>query len=145
MSQYTNAKPGFGAILNRANDAGTAWVKFAEVTAISWSGPSREIIETFILDAPSNYVDKLQGTLNPGSLTCNVNYTRLEFTDIKLQLETRGVRQYQLKLPDGEALEFDGFIAEMSLDVGSDDVMQGELTVEVSGQPVFVAVASATP
>ena len=147
MSQYTNAKAGVGASLRRrateSMDSTTGiWIPFAEVTSISWTGPSREVIETFVLDNPTDYVDKLQGVLNPGQVQFNVNYTREQYFDMKQQLETRGENQYQLRLPDGEALEFDGFIAELSLDLGSDDVMQGEATVEITGAPDFVSSAT---
>jgi hypothetical protein len=80
--------------------------------------------------------------LNAGSITFTINYTREQFFDLQQEMETRGNNQYQLELPDGEALEFDGFITELPLDIDSADVMQGEIAIEISGKPEFVSAAS---
>jgi hypothetical protein len=140
----TNAKPGIGASFSRwateAIDSTTGqWVELSEVTAIGWGGVSREVIEVFRLNNEDDYVNKLQGVLNAGSISLTINYTREQFFDLKAEMETRGNNQYQLKLPDGEALEFDGFITELPLDIGSDDVMQGEVVIEIDGKPDFVS------
>ena len=145
----TSAKPGIGAVLRRwatePIDSTTGiWKTIAEVTSLSWSGVSREVIETFVLNNADDYVNKLQGILNAGQISATINYTREQFFDLKQEAETRGNNQYQLELPDGEALEWDGFISELPLDpIGSDDVMQGEVTFEIDGKPDFVS--SATP
>lgn len=143
----TSAKPGIGAVLRRwateAIDSTTGqWVTIAEVTALSWSGVSREVIETFKLNNNDDYVNKLQGVLNAGNISATISYTREQFMDMKAEMETRGNNQYQIELPDGEALEWDGFITELPLDIGSDDVMQGEVTFEIDGKPDFVSSAS---
>lgn len=145
---YSNAKPGIGAYLKRfatesIDSTVGIWITLAEVTSISWTGPSREVIETFVLNNPSDYIDKLQGILNPGQMQFNLNYTREQYFNLKQELEIRGTHQYELVLPDGEALAFDGFISELGLDVESDDVMQGEATIEVVGKPDFISTASA--
>lgn len=143
----TNAKPGIGATLRRwateAIDSTTGqWVEIVEVTAISIGGASREVIETFKLNNADDYVNKLQGILNAGSISVTINYTREQFMDLKQEMETRGNNQYQIELPDGEALEFDGFITELPLDIASGDVMQGEVVFEIDGKPDFVSAAS---
>lgn len=143
----TNAKTGHGTILRRWMVTGIdstvgQWEEIVEVTAISFSGASREVIETFILNNVDDYVNKLQGVLNAGSVSCTINYTRNQYNKLKQELETRGSNQYQIELPDGEALEFDGFISELPLDIGSDDVMQGEVVIEIDGKVDFVSEAS---
>lgn len=143
----TLAKPGIGAVLRRwateAIDSTTGqWVEIVEVTAVSWGGVSREVIETFKLNNADDYVNKLQGVLNGGSITFTINYTREQYFDLKAEMETRGNNQYQLELPAGEALEFDGFITELPLDIGSDDVMQGEVVIEIDGKPDFLSAAT---
>lgn len=143
----TQAKPGIGAVLSRwakeAIDSTTGqWMVIAEVTAISWSGVSREVIETFKLNNSDDYVNKLQGVLNAGNLSATINYTREQYFDLKQEMETRGNNQYQLRLPAGDGLEWDGFITELPLDVGSDDVMQGEVVFEIDGKPDFVSAAN---
>lgn len=143
----TNAKTGHGTVLRRWTVSGIdsttgTWEEIVEVTAISFSGASREVIETFILNNVDDYVNKLQGVLNAGTVSATINYTRNQYNKLKQELETRGSNQYQIELPDGEALEFDGFISELPLDIGSDDVMQGEVVFEIDGKVDFVSSAS---
>lgn len=143
----TNAKTGHGTVLRRwavqSIDSTTGqWEEIAEVTAISWGGATREVIETFVLNNPDDYVNKLQGVLNAGSVSVTLNYTKAQFAKLKEELETRGSNDYQIELPDGEALEFAGFITELPLDIGSDDVMQGEMVIEIDGKADFVSSAT---
>jgi hypothetical protein len=132
----TEAKVGIGVSMRRKN--GSLWQVLAEVTAISIGGTSREVIETFKLNNTDDYVNKLQGVLNAGSISVSMNYTKAQWLVLKSDLETRGTRNYQIRLPDGEALDFYGFITEMPLDLGSDDVMQGDITFEIDGKPDFL-------
>lgn len=140
----TVAKPGIGAKLNRWDVVGTTgiWRTIAEVTNLSWSGASRNVIETFVLNNADDYVNKLQGILNAGSITASINFSKDQFNELKTDLETRGNVQYQIVLPDGEGLEWDGFITELPLDIGADDVMQGDVTFEIDGKLDFVSVAT---
>lgn len=140
----TNAKPGIGAILNRWDlSASTAvWQEVVEVTALSWSGASRNVIEVFKLNNADDYVNKVQGILNAGSISATILFTQAQFILMKADLETRGSLQYQIVMPDGEGLEFSGFISELPLDMGSDDVMQGEVSFEIDGKIDFLSTAT---
>jgi hypothetical protein len=141
----TTAKTAIGAVLNRWNTVGTsgAWQEILEVTALSWDGVQRNIIEVFHLNNSDRYVNKLQGILNSGTITATILYKRDQYITLKEDLETLGNRDYQIVLPDGEALEFSGFISELPLDLGSDDVMQGDVVFAIDGPVDFVS--SATP
>lgn len=141
----TNSKPGIGAILNRWDDSASVgvWEEIVEVTNLGWGGASRNVIEVFKLNNADDYVNKIQGVLNASSITATVLFTKAGFVQLKADLETRGSRNYQIVLPDGEGLEWSGFISELPLDMGSDDVMQGEVTIEVDGKVDFVSSATA--
>ena len=143
----TNAKPGIGVVLNRWDStlSTPAWEEIVEVTALGWGGASRNVIETFKLSNADDYVNKLQGVLNSGSVTATINFTRAQFITLKADMETRGNQEYQIVFPDGEGLEFAGFVTELPLDLNSDDVMQGEVTFEIDGKADFVSSASAAP
>lgn len=144
----TNAKPGIGVILNRWDTtlSTPAWEEIVEVTALSWGGSSRNVIETFKLNNADDFINKLQGTLNAGSITATINFTQAGFIILKTDHETRGNQEYQVVFPDGEGLEFAGFISELPLAPGvADEVMAGEITIEIDGKPDFVSSASASP
>jgi hypothetical protein len=140
----TNSKPGIGAILNRWNTDATAgvWEEVVEVTQLGFAGGSREVIDVFKLNSTDEYMNKVQGILNSGEVTATVLYTRAQYIQLKQDLETRGNIDYQLVLPDGEALEWSGFISETPLDIGSGDVMQGEITIVIDGKADFVTTAT---
>lgn len=140
----TASKPGIGAILNRWDDTLSVgvWEEIVEVTNLSWDGPSRESIEVFKLNSSDEYVNKVQGILNANTISCTVLFTRAQFIQLKADIETRGNREYQIVLPDGEGIEWTGFITELPLDIGSEDVMQGDVTFETDGKVDFVSAAS---
>lgn len=140
----TEARPGIGARLYRWNTIGTsgAWELIDEVTALSWDGISRNIIEVFKLNNSTDYVDKIQGVLNAGNISATVMFTKNGFDKLRDDAETRGNRDYQIRLPGGEGIEFEGFVAELPLDIGSDDVMQSEVSFAVSGKPDFLSSAT---
>ena len=141
----TNAKPGIGSYVAYWNTVGAgSWDTLAEVTHIGWSGSSRQTIETFVLNNADDYVNKLQGVLNGGDVTFTANYTRDQWILLKALEETRGDTEWQWVLPDGEALEWGGFITELPLEAGSDDVMTGEISIAVNGKPDIVSGATAT-
>jgi hypothetical protein len=141
----SSGKTAIGTILNRWDTVGTTgeWRTVAEVTNIDWGGASRNIIETFPLNNADRYVSKKQGTINAGQVTITVNYTKAEFIEMKRDLETSGTIDYQIKLPDGEALEFSGYVVELPLSMGSDDLMTiGDLVIEVDGSMTFASTAT---
>ncbi len=140
----TAAKPGIGAVLNRWDDSTSVGVfaEIVEVTNLSWDGPSRESIEVFKLGNSDDYVNKVQGVLNANTISATILFTHDQFIQLKSDLETRGGRDYQIVLPDGEGIEWTGFITELPLDIGSEDVMQGDVTFEIDGKADFVSAAS---
>lgn len=140
----TNAIPGIGAKFNRWDTSGTSgvWVALAEVTNIGLDGPSRESIDVFVLDNPDEYMDKVQGVLNSNAVSITINYTKAQFALLKAEMETRGLKQYQVVLPDGAGITFSGFITELPLENGSDDVIQGDMSIEISGKAEFQSTAT---
>jgi hypothetical protein len=137
----TNAKPGIGASLQRWDTSGSSgvWDTISEVFAIDWGGATREVITAFRLNNSDDYVNKLQGTLNGNSVTASIYFTKNQFAELKTDMETRGNINYQIRFPDGEGLEWEGFITELPVALGSDDVMSGEVVIEVDGKPDFVS------
>lgn len=142
----TNARVGIGSVLRRWNTDGTTgvWEEIVEVTNLDWDGSSREAIEVFKLNNADDYMNKLQGVLNANSVTATILYTQAEFLKLKADQETRGNQDYQLELPDGSALEWEGFITELPLSMGSGDAIQGDVVFEIDGKPDFVSSASAS-
>lgn len=143
----TNAKTGIGVVLNRWEDATTsgAWEVISEVQAIGWGGSTREVINVFKLDNADDYVNKLQGVLDAGAISATILFTQAQFIQLKADHEYSGSRSYQIVFPDGEGLEWDGFIKTLPINWGSDDAMKGEVLFEIDGKPDFVSSAGSAP
>lgn len=140
----SNARPGIGAVLKRWNTDGTtgAWQQVAEVTNADLGGISRAVIETFPLETADKYVAKKQGPLNSGQITCDINYLRDQFIQLKQDAEQSGTIQYQIVLPNGEGIEFDAFITQLPLEISSDAVMNSSVVFEVDGKIDWASTAT---
>ena len=141
----SGAAPGIGAKLKRWNTSASTgvWDTIAEVFALDWGGATREVLTAFKLNNADDYVNKKQGTLNGNNVTASIYFTKNQFAVLKTDVETRGNINYQIELPGGEAIEWEGFITELPLGgIGSDALMSGEVVIEVDGKPDFVSALS---
>lgn len=134
-----------GAVLNKWDTGTGAWVEIAQIGAMDWSGPSVEVIEYFALNSASLYINKAKGRKNAGQCTITMFYTSAQFYRMKTDLESTTIFDYQIVLPNGEGLEFSGFPVELPLSLTADDVMQGDMVLEIDGQADFVSSASSSP
>ena len=129
-------------MLNRWDEGSSDWEEITEVTNLSWDGISRNSIEVANLNTPDEYSNKIQGVLSANSITASINYTRDEWIKLIEDIETRGNKMYQIVFPNGEGLEWEGFIMEVPLDMGSDAQMGGDVVFEIDGKADFVSAAS---
>lgn len=138
----TESRPGIGAKLKRWDTSGSSgvWDTIAEVFNIDWGGATREVLTAFKLNNSDDYVNKLQGTLNGNSVTASIYFTKNQFAQLKTDMETRGNINYQIELPNGEGVEWEGFITELPLaGISSDALMTDEIVIEIDGKPDFVS------
>lgn len=136
----TNAQVGLGAVLNRWN--GSDWEEIAEVGSISFDGPTRTVIDVANLNTVDEYINKLQGMLDAGSLSCEIQYIKAQYTTLRTDMETRGNVMYQVAFPNGEGLEFEGFVSELPLDIVTDDSMKHQVTFVIDGKADFLSAVS---
>lgn len=143
----TSAKPGIGAKLNRWAVTGTtgAWEEIVEVTNLGHDGMSATIIETKKLNDTDRYINKLKGFLNAGQINATINFTQNGYETLKGDFESATNVFYQIILPDGQGLEWEGpGVSELPLEIGGDDVMQMEVSFDIDGKPDFVTTATTT-
>lgn len=145
MAITTSPRPGIGAILKKWNTTLGQWDEITNVIALAWDGPSRNVITYFPLNTSDEYMRKLQGVLDAQNITATILYTTDEFYRLKADEETRGNVDYQIVLPNGEGIEWDGFVSELPLTIGSGDVMSGDVVFAIDGKADFLSAASTSP
>ena len=140
----SNARTAIGLIFNRWNTDGTTgvWQEILECTNVDWGGLQVNVAETFPLNTVDRYVNKKKGSINSGQITVDVNYLFDQFYQLKQDAEASANGMYQVVLPNGEALEFDGFPVTLPLSLSADAVMQSSIVFEIDGKLDFVSTAS---
>ena len=140
------AAPAVGTIIQFWNsDLGTpAWEAISEVTDISGPDFTKEDIETTALDAPGGFKTYISGLKDGGSLSLEMNYTRLAFS-----------RLFKIFKKDGEAGKYwfavilndtptgddkstfwlQASVASTPLRVSAGDKVSVSVTLKVSGEP----------
>lgn len=139
----TQQVSGYGTVFGIWN--GSVFEELVEVTTISWTGPDRQVIEVALLNPDDENINKLQGLIDPGSLTVNWGYTEAGYQNLQEKLYFRGDQSFQIKLPDtagGGALEFDGFIKNIPLEFAPDATISGSIEITINGGVTFASVAS---
>lgn len=132
--------PGIGAKLKYWDSS--AYVEITDVNSLDWDGPSRNVIEVGGLNPTDEYVRKLQGLLNAGNITANIRYKYEQYALLLSQEETRGNKFYMVELPDGAALEWEGFVAELPLSLAEDSEMNGDVAFAVDGKADFLSATA---
>lgn len=134
-----NIGPGIGAKLKYWDSGTSAYTEITDVNSLDWDGPSRNVIEVGGLNPTDEYVRKLQGLLNAGNITANIRYKYEQYSTLLTQAETRGNYYYMVELPDGAALEWEGFVAELPLSLAEDSEINGDCSFAIDGKADFLS------
>lgn len=130
---------GLGTKLKYWDSDGSKYEPISNVNTIDWDGPSRNTVEVGGLNPQDEYVRKLQGVLNAGSISANIQYSFSQYDTLKTQEESRGNYHYLVELPDGAGLEWEGYIESLPISIAEDAVMNGDVSFAVDGKVDFVS------
>lgn len=137
----SSAQSGVGTKFRRWDTAGSEWVAIAEVNSIEGPNMSRDTIDVTSLDTSGGYREFIAGFRDPGQLNLAMNYTQAGFEAMKDDFESNTRQNYQIVLPDGFTLEFEGLVTELPLSVTPDDKITMNTVIKISGS---VAVSSSS-
>ena len=107
----------------------------AQLADISGPTPTRAMH-----DAPTQtieWVEKVAGMINAGSITANVNFVPSLHGVVLTALEDGLERAFILEFPDASGWSFNGVVTECPVDAPVDGVLTAALSVEVSGAIAF--------
>ncbi len=136
----TLAQVALGTVLSYWD--GTSWVEIAEVTSIDLNGPTREVIDVGKLNTTDEYMNKLQGMLNGGDVSVSINYVEAGYETLRTHMETRGNKMYQIALPNGEGLEFEGFLTELPMSITTTDAVTHDASIAIDGEADFLSTVT---
>jgi len=137
----SNAIAGVGTIFHRwdvtvdssGGETGT-WEKIAEITNISGPDKSRETIDVTSLDSTDGYREFIGSFRDAGSVSLSMNFTRATYETMNDDYESESRQYYEIVLPDGTSLEFEGLVTDLPLEVTTDDAISADATIKVSGK-----------
>ena len=113
------------------------WRDLAEITSISGPGMARETIDVTSLDSIGGYREFIASIRNGGTVSLTMNFRKDSYELMKSDFESDLRQNYQIALPDEErtALEFEGLVMELPLNITVDDKITCDVTIQISGRP----------
>lgn len=136
-------KDAFGTQLKRDSNGAGAFVAIANVGDIEGPGRAREAIEVTTHDSPDKYREFVKGLKDGGEVTLTINFDPGETSHQALDadFEEDELRAYQIVAlpgePDEMTCEFNALITDLSDSYPVEDKMEREVTIKISGKPVF--------
>ncbi|MGK5529364.1 phage tail tube protein [Streptomyces sp. URMC 129] len=133
----------------RRDTTGTgSFQTIANVTDISGPDREREAIEVTAHDSPDKYREFIKGLKDGGEVSLTINYdpANTSISALDADFEEDDLRDYQIVILPGTAdehtWEFTALITALSDAFPSDDKMERDVTVKVSGKPVLTATGA---
>lgn len=139
----SNAISGVGTIIQKW-DGASQWDAIAEVTNISGPGMTRDLIEVTSLDSVGGWREFISGFRDGGTVVLSMNYTRAGLDSFFADFESDDVANYEIVLPDGTSLEFEGLVQEFPLTIPTDSQITMEVTIKVTGPPTVNSGANSS-
>ena len=133
----SEAISGVGTVIQKWTIGSSVWTTIAEVTNISGPGMTRDLIEVTSLDSTGGYREFLPGFRDGGTVVLSMNYTRAGLDEFLADFESDTIQNYEIILPDGTSIEFEGFVQEFPLTIPTDSQITMETTIKVSGAPTI--------
>jgi predicted secreted protein len=138
----SNAISGVGTVFNRAdgNSSDPSFTAVAEVNSISGPNVTRDTIDVTSLDSTSGYREFIGGFRDGGELSLEMNFTLDGYDDLKADLDSDVLHDYQIELQDTGQTTFEitGLVTNITLAIPMDDKVTATVTIKISG-PITVS------
>ena len=133
----SNAITGIGARFYRWDNSD--WNELSEINSFSFDGLSRDTIDVSDLTSVainSGYRSIITGLRSSGTISFNMNYTRSQYDQMKIDFDSNDNQIYLLVLPDldNTYMEFEGLITDLPLEVPMEDRINSDITVAIDGR-----------
>lgn len=139
----SKAISGVGTVIQKW-DGTSDWVAIAEVTNISGPGMTRDMTEVTSLDSTGGWREYIPGFRDGGTVVLSMNYTRDGLDSFLADFESNEVQNYEVILPDGTSIEFEGLVQEFPLTIPTDSQITMETTIKITGAPTVNSGANSS-
>lgn len=133
----SSAIAGVGTVFNRWG--GSEWSALSEINSISGPSMTKDTIDVTSLDSTGGYREFITGFRDAGTLQLTMNFVRATYDLMKTDFDSDSAGNYELILPDGTSLEFEGLVTELPMEISPDDKITVSATIKLTG---YVVVAS---
>ena len=133
----SSAISGVGTVFQKWSTGDSEWTAIAEITNISGPGMTRDLIEVTSLDSDTGYREFIGGFRDGGNVVLSMNFTRAGLDLLSDDFESDVIQNYEIYLPDGTSIEFEGFVQEFPLTIPTDAQITMEATIKLTGAPTI--------
>jgi len=135
----TDAAIGYGSEFRLGDGASPeTFTALAEVINITPPSDTVDIIDATHMQSPNRTRESIEGLIDPGECSIELNFVPGGPADDAIQTwkSTGGVRNCQIKFPNGVTWTFSGLLTGYEPTVPVDDKMTATLTIKVTGSYV---------
>lgn len=126
------ASSGMGTTFGKQDGTTGTFTSLAEIKDITGPSMSRETLDTTAIDTAGGYRTFITGVKDAGAITLSLNYTAVAYSTMLAGFTSDVAATYQIKLPDGTTLVFDGLVTEIPLTIPT-GLVTFTVTVKISG------------
>lgn len=113
----------------------------ANITSLTPSGITRDILDVTAHDSPNGYREFLGGLKDPGEISFDVNYDPSEHDTLVEDFEVLDPINYEISFPDGTVWAMPATITGFEPDAPFDDKLTASITLKVTGKPTITPAA----
>lgn len=139
----TEAVLGWGTLFQtRSFDSPDVWVTVAEVMNISPPAPSRDVLDLSTGNAPDEWRTSEPGMPDAGEISIEFNFIPTGnspsdhdyYSALKEEFDDKVVRRRRIVFPDGETMEFDAYITELTSQASAESQLKATAKFRVTGE-----------
>lgn len=133
----SQAVAGVGTVFKRWT--GSSWGVISEINSISGPSMTKDTIDVTSLDSIGGYREFITGFRDAGTLSLTMNFVRSTYDLMKEDFDSDAAGNYEIVLPDGTSLEFEGLVTELPMEISPDDKITASVTIKLTGQVVVAS------
>lgn len=137
-----NEVTGIGTKFYRKNPSTSEYEVIGSITGISGPSKSRETVDVTTFDSEDGYREFIGSLRDAGEMSLTMNFVPATYITMNGDFETETKRSYRIVLGDSTsfALEFDGLITSLPLEVPLDDKITADISIKISGKVTVTSV-----